>query len=581
MAPEPVATESADCFDEQTVIDLVAGRLSETVMVRVEQHLSSCEACTDLLRESAPMLGRQRGTPTLRLGSPVGPADAPRAAASDGAGASEDDDPNEAPRRRRPALQPGTVLRETYQIIRRIGQGGMGDVYEAKHARLTGRYAVKVLPAEFALNVAVLSRFRREAQIASGLQHPNIVQVIDFHETDDGTPYLVMEYLDGEDLAAMMARRGAMPLADAMPIIEQIGDALTAVHRRGIVHRDVKPQNVFLIPAEHGRTLIKLVDFGLSKAHAPSLIVTRQPMLLGTPQYMAPEQALARDEELGPATDQFALAAIVYQMLSGRPPFAGDRISSVLYQIVHEDPPPLGPGAADARVEAVLRRALSKAREERFPSLAEFVEALKATPAARRAVTPAPADDDAATGQTEAREAHIPTWSGRSRSRRAWVTGLAAVAVLAGAAIFVLLRPPPAGVGPAPAATAGSTTTTTTAPTATTTTAATSHATAPAAAGAGAPTPPSPVEPPAAAGAAAPTAPSPVEPPPAAGPAPTPAREAPATMATAPATGPARHVRPHATARSVAEPPPAAAPATTPPPTTPAKPKEPRLVEEL
>jgi hypothetical protein len=373
--PQVVAVESTSCFDEQTVLDLIAGRLSEGALAHVDRHLGSCELCTDLVGVTAPLLSGQRVTATLQFGG--SPDDLPAGANPARAQPAEDHE-DDTPNRRRPSLAPGTVLRETYQIVRRIGQGGMGDVYEAKHARLTGRYAVKVLPPEFALNVAVLSRFRREAQIASGLQHPNIVQVIDFHETDDGTPYLVMEYLDGEDLAAAMARRGAILLGDAMPLIEQMGDALSAVHKRGIVHRDVKPQNVFLIPREHGRTLIKLVDFGLSKANAPSLIVTRQPMLLGTPQYMAPEQALARVDEVGPATDQFALAAIVYQMLSGRPPFVGERISSVLYQIVHEDPPPLGE-AHDPRVEAVLRRGLAKKVGNRFPSLAEFVDALRAT----------------------------------------------------------------------------------------------------------------------------------------------------------------------------------------------------------
>jgi serine/threonine-protein kinase len=395
----------------------------------------------------------QRLTATLQLG---GAPHVPRPPAPD------EDEERQAPHRRRPSLMPGTVLRETYQIVRHIGQGGMGDVYEAKHARLTGRYAVKVLPPEFALNPAVLSRFRREAEIASGLQHPNIVQVIDFHETDDGTPYLVMEYLDGEDLAALMARRGSMSLAEAMPMIEQIGAALTAVHRRGIVHRDVKPQNVFLIAQDHGRTLLKLVDFGLSKANAPSLVVTRQPMLLGTPQYMAPEQALARVDELGPATDQFALAAIIYQMLSGRPPFVGERISSVLYQIVHEDPPPLG-ASADPPIEAVLLRALSKKGEDRFPSMEDFVDALRATlglaaDGTGREPRPAAASSSASQSLSMAAELIRPDGEGassplredRARRRRRLVA-VAAAAFLATLALLIGLNPlrgRRAGVGP-------------------------------------------------------------------------------------------------------------------------------------
>jgi serine/threonine-protein kinase len=366
--PEAVAvTESPECFEEQTVLDFLAGRLARVELDQVERHLGACALCTDLVAVSAPLLNGTRVNATLQ-----------QSGGSDGQPTVAINDDEESPHRRKQAMQPGTVLRDTYQIVRRIGQGGMGDVYEAKHARLTGRYAVKVLPPEFALNEGVLSRFRREAQIASGLQHPNIVQVIDFHETDDGTPYLVMEYLDGEDLAAWMVKQGPVSLHEAMPLVEQIGAALGAVHRRGITHRDVKPQNVFLIPQEGGRTLIKLVDFGLSKAHAPSMVVTRQPMLLGTPQYMAPEQALARVDEVGPASDQFALAAIIYQLLSGRPPFVGERVSSVLYQIVHEDPPPLGPGV-DPRVETVLRRGLAKQVKDRFASMADFMDALQKT----------------------------------------------------------------------------------------------------------------------------------------------------------------------------------------------------------
>jgi serine/threonine protein kinase len=425
-ATATAAAESPDCFDEQTVLDLVAGRLSEASLVRVERHLGSCEICTDLVAVSAPLLNGQRVTATLQFGG--GPDDKQTVVLEE----------EDSPRRRHAALAAGTVLRDTYEIVRRIGQGGMGDVYEAKHARLTGRYAVKVLPPEFALNEAVLSRFHREAQIASGLQHPNIVQVIDFHETDDGTPYLVMEFLDGEDLSVWMTRRGPIPLAEAMPLVEQIGAALTAVHRRGIVHRDVKPQNVFLIPQENGRTLIKLVDFGLSKAHAPSLIVTRQPMLLGTPQYMAPEQALARGDEVGPATDQFALGAIIYQMLSGRPPFVGERISSVLYQIVHEDPPPLGAGV-DGRVEAALRKALSKRPPDRFASMAAFVDALREAMVAG-ALLPMPGIAESIT-----RSITIPVDKGRRRRSLAILGGTAFLVTLG---VLFALRP---GMGSAPA----------------------------------------------------------------------------------------------------------------------------------
>jgi serine/threonine-protein kinase len=396
---ESVAPVLGECPDEQTVLDLLAGRLSGAALAQVERHLGECAACTDLLAGATPLLAQVRSAPTLS-GAPV------------------TDDGDDGPARLRPpSLDPGTVLRDTYEIVRRTGKGGMGEVYEARHARLKGRYAVKVLPPEFAENAAALSRFRREAQIASGLQHPNIVQVIDFHETADGRPYLVMEYLDGEDLAEVMARHGRFSLDEALPIVEQIAAALGAVHRAGIVHRDVKPHNVLMV-AHDGKQLVKLVDFGLSKGDALSPVVTRQPMLLGTPQYMAPEQALGHLDAIGPATDQFALGALVYEMLAGRPAFVGAGISSVLYQIVHEEPPPID-AAADRRAEPAVRRALSKKIEDRFPTLSDFTAAL-AEAAAAPVVRDAPGSPAAA-----------PTVKRRRRAAWAAAAVLASVAGLA------------------------------------------------------------------------------------------------------------------------------------------------------
>ena len=211
----------------------------------------------------------------------------------------------------------------------------MGTVYEATHARLAGRYAIKVLLKGLSADRAMLALFNREAQITSLLQHPNIVQVVDHNTTADGIEYLVMEYLAGESLAERLFRKGPLPLDTVVGIVEQIAAGLAAAHAHGIVHRDLKPDNVFLVPVE-GREgeSVKILDFGISKVKDPSW-GPKDPegALLGTPQYMSPEQVEGRVGDTDAATDQFALAVIAYQMLTGRNPFQGDTIAAIFSRV--------------------------------------------------------------------------------------------------------------------------------------------------------------------------------------------------------------------------------------------------------
>src|SRR5262245_24269579 len=194
------------------------------------------------------------------------------------------------------ALFVGAVVAETYQVTRLLGRGGMGSVWEASHLRLPGkRVAIKVLHANVAADQEALARFRREAEIATRLGHPNIVEVHDFNSLPDGQPYLVLELLIVESLDSRM-RRAPVSLDNAMRIAGQIGAALAAAHREQVVHRDLKPQNVFLVrprmdEAEGGGELVKVLDFGISKIRGSQTIVTLDSTVLGTPQYMAPEQA--------------------------------------------------------------------------------------------------------------------------------------------------------------------------------------------------------------------------------------------------------------------------------------------------
>jgi serine/threonine protein kinase len=346
----------APCLTDDTVLDFVAGRLADPERARAERHLGACLLCNRLVAVAA---GYQN----------VGPANDLTAATDDGRAAREP--------ARGSSLPLGTELRDTYRLARLVGRGGMGEVFEATHARLPGRFAVKVLHPHCVADPKAIVRFRREAEITSGLRHPNIVAIIDFDYTPAGAPYLVMEYLEGGELARVIAEEAPLALERVLRIVDQIASALTAVHRRDIVHRDLKPQNVFLLRGERaGEEHVKLCDFGISKVRAASVALTGERVLLGTPQYMAPEQARGTGE-VDARADQFALAAIVYEMLTGRLAFPGDRVEIVVYRISHEEPRPLGPPWGP-ELAAVLDRALAKDPAGRFPSVQDFATALRA-----------------------------------------------------------------------------------------------------------------------------------------------------------------------------------------------------------
>ena len=278
----------------------------------------------------------------------------------------------------------GTLLGDAYRIGRRIADGGMGTLYEARHVRLERRCAVKVLAPELAANREAVARFHREAEITSQLAHPHIIHVLDFGLTPAGAPYLAMEFLEGEDLARRLRRAGRLPLDTTVRIVRQVASGLAATHARDIVHRDLKPANIFLMAIENEPDFVKVVDFGISKIRNATSKLTRASVLMGTPSYMAPEQANGRVEAIDHRTDQWALACIAWEMLAGQSPFVARDLTTLLYQVVNDDPPSL---AARTRplppeVEQVLRRALSKRQGDRFGSIAAFARALEAAAAA-------------------------------------------------------------------------------------------------------------------------------------------------------------------------------------------------------
>ena len=280
----------------------------------------------------------------------------------------------------------GQVIAGKYRVIRLIGQGGMGQVYEAIHTAIGRRFAIKCLHASHAQQEEILLRFRREAEAAGGIENENIAAAIDFGTLDDGSPYLVMEYLEGENLAQLLGRLGQLAIPRAAHIAIQVCRGLAAAHARGIVHRDLKPENLFIGKRNDGTDLVKILDFGIAKLHT-DVALTQAGAAMGTPSYMSVEQARgARDVDL--RTDVYALGVILYEMLAGQKPHPGNSYNEILYHVISETPVPLGkqrPGLPGA-LAAAVHRAMAKEASDRFASARDFARELE--PFAERAIAP-------------------------------------------------------------------------------------------------------------------------------------------------------------------------------------------------
>jgi serine/threonine protein kinase len=279
----------------------------------------------------------------------------------------------------------GSVLHERYRVIRRIGRGGMGIVYLAEHVLIGRKYAVKILSERANATDEMVARFHREAVAAAAVGSEHVVEVTDMGRLDDGTTFLVMEYLQGVELADAVSTSGPFAPDRAVKVTCQLCDALTAVHETGIVHRDLKPENLFLIAHEGDADFLKVLDFGVCKLldGAPDLADPDQPPLtrtnasLGTPQYMAPEQ-FQNSAGVDHRADIHAVGAILYFMLTGRPPFDAPTMGQLFMRICVEPPPPLlalRPELPPA-LDAVLRRALGKHPDDRYESAAALKAAL-------------------------------------------------------------------------------------------------------------------------------------------------------------------------------------------------------------
>jgi serine/threonine protein kinase len=277
----------------------------------------------------------------------------------------------------------GLLFDGAYQLTRLVSRGSMGVVYEAIQLRLNRRVALKVIAPDLADDAESLGRFRREVKILSRLNHPNVVQLLDFGTTVSGQPYLVTEFLDGEDLETRLDRLGSMPLARALPIVRQVASALAAIHAKGIVHRDLKPSNVCLLSIDGAPDFVKVLDFGISKIRMSTTGLTAPASMIGTPLYMSPEQASGRVDDVDHRSDQWALACLAWRMLSGQPPFSGRHWIELLRKIELEEPPSLLDCAPHltVRLERVLRRALSKRRATRYPTVRAFARAFESAAA--------------------------------------------------------------------------------------------------------------------------------------------------------------------------------------------------------
>ncbi len=271
----------------------------------------------------------------------------------------------------------GTQFGDAYQIIRIIGEGGMGKVYEARHVRLSKRYAVKILHPQFNSDDQTIARFRREAEAASSIGQENILDVIDFNSTSDGVYYIVTEFLDGRSLARAFAEDGIMKVPRALTILHQMARALVAAHAHEIVHRDLKPENIFLVTRFETDDFVKVLDFGISKVRSGGDRLTQAGQIIGTPHYMSPEQAQG-ELNLDHRSDVYSFGAIMYEMFTARLPYEGDSVQKILVQLLTEEPPPPRTRRPDLAedIEAVILKCMNKDPALRYQTMAELDAAI-------------------------------------------------------------------------------------------------------------------------------------------------------------------------------------------------------------
>jgi serine/threonine protein kinase len=277
-------------------------------------------------------------------------------------------------------LLPGALLAGKYRIERLLGRGGMGAVYAAQHELLCRRVAVKLLLTDTNQNPDGLQRFLNEARAAARLDSEHVARVMEFGTLDDGVPFMVLEYLEGQDLAELLVARGPLPVSEAVDYILEACEGLAEAHANGIVHRDLKPSNLYLARGRDGTSRIKVLDFGISKVSDDSLTpkaLTSTRGMLGTPLYMSPEQ-FSRPKEIDARSDIWQLGVNLYELLAGSPPFVRETLGEQISAIMHDPVPPLTERRPEvpAELDQAIRRCLERDVSLRFGSVAEVAESI-------------------------------------------------------------------------------------------------------------------------------------------------------------------------------------------------------------
>ncbi len=329
--------------------------------------------------------------------------------------------------------QTGDLIADRYELEELVGTGGMSTVFRARDLQLDRLVAIKILHEHYAADPEYLARFRSEARAVARLSHPNIVTVIDRGD-DDGRQYIVFENVDGENLKELVVRSGRLPVGQALELAIAIADGLSFAHDRGLVHRDVKPQNVLL----NSEGEVKVTDFGIARSLHVEHGVTQTGTVLGTGEYLAPEQASGKP--VSPATDVYSLGVVLWELLTGEVPFVGENFVAVALRHVNEAPPDLRERRPDVspRLAAAVACALAKDPASRFPSMKTFAKELRACLAeAERGVPPAVVDDAGATLVT--RPVPAPPRIARRRSRRRPLVWALLALVVAGAAFAAVV----------------------------------------------------------------------------------------------------------------------------------------------